>query len=352
MKARVSTESRFKTGEMRLRVRQALMVHLRNPLTVALWIALGLSFVGSLSLGSVVLNPLSMMGEHVDPMVRLVLWEIRLPRSILAATVGFSLGIAGAAMQGYTRNPLADPGVLGVTTGSAMGAVLTFTLGWASFLPLALPIGGIGGGLLVLLMVMLLSGKDAGVHVMILAGIAVSSLAGAVISLTLNLSPNPHAGMDIVFWLMGSLSDRSLHHVALAVPLMAVGWIMLLMCRRGLTALSLGEETATSLGCSMRWLRRLIVIGSAMAVGPAIAVTGSIGFVGLIVPHLMRPLVGSDPGRLLMVSGLGGSVLLLWADMIVKVLVFNQELRLGVVTALLGAPFFLHLLIRIRREVP
>jgi len=324
-------------------------------LMIALSVILLLSFIYSLMVGSVVISPQRLFGGVFlgqDEIIRLVFWQIRLPRAILGLAVGFSLGLTGAVMQGFMRNPLAEPGVLGVSTGAAMGAVLCFYFGLANLFSLALPLGGILGGFAVILLVVSLAGRDATVQTLILAGIALSALAGAVISLSLNFSPNPHSALDIVFWLMGSLNDRSMEHVMLALPLMVPGWLMLLLCSRPLRALSLGEDTARSMGFSMRRTRWLIILGSAFTVGPAVAVAGSISFVGLIVPHLLRPFVKGDPGRLLAVSGLAGAILLTWSDLLVRLIPTNIELRLGVVTSLIGAPFFFFLLMKLRKEAP
>ena len=312
-----------------------------------------LSFLASLWIGAVTLT----LGEFWqgvvglnDDVFSIVFWEIRVPRASLGVAVGFSLGLTGAVMQGFMRNPLADPGVLGVTSGAAMGAVVAFYFGIANWFVLALPLGGIAGSFLIISLVVVMAGREASVQSLILAGIAFSSLAGAVISLVLNFSPNPHAALDIVYWLLGSLNDRSLQHVALALPLMLPGWLLLMLCVRALRALSLGEDTAASMGFSVKRVRRFIILGSALAVGPAIAVTGAIGFVGLIVPHLLRPWVGGDPGRLLWVSGLGGAILLTWSDLVVRLMPLDQELKLGVITSLIGAPFFLFLLYKLQRE--
>lgn len=327
--------------------------HNDKALLTLLGIAVILCLFASILIGTVHLTPWRMLvGLFTgnDEMIKLVFWEIRLPRALLGMFVGFSLGLTGAVMQGFMRNPLADPGILGVTSGSAMGAVATFYFGLANLCPLALPLGGVLGGFIIIFLVVIMAGRDASVQTLILAGIAFSSLAGSIISLILNFSPNPHAAMDIMFWLLGSLNDRNLEHVYLALPLMLPGWIMLLYCSRALRALSLGEDTATSMGFSIKWIRRIIIIGSALAVGPAIAVTGSVGFIGLIVPHLMRRLVGGDPGRLLWVSGLAGAILLSLSDILVRIIPVSQELKLGVVTSLLGAPFFLFLILNIRKE--
>ena len=280
----------------------------------------------------------------------IVLIELRLPRALLGAFVGFSLGLAGAAMQGFLRNPLAEPGVVGVSGAAALGAVAAFYSGLSHIIPLALPIGGIAGALVSALLLFALVGRGAGTMTLILAGVAINAFAGALTSLALNLSPNGFASLEIIYWLMGSLVDRSLPQVCLAAPFMAVGWLMLLSCAPALDALSLGETTARSLGFNMKRLRVLLVGGAALAVGASVAVSGAIGFVGLVAPHLLRPSVGHRPGRLLLVSGLGGAALLLLADIAARLLPIRPELKLGVITALIGAPFLFHLVFKLRRE--
>lgn len=280
----------------------------------------------------------------------LVLTEVRLPRALLGTLVGASLGLAGAAMQGLLRNPLAEPGIVGVSGCAVFGAVVTFYSGLSVTLPLALPLGGIAGALLAVGLLYLLAGRNASTLTLILAGVAINSFAGALTSLALNLAPNPYAATEIIFWLMGSLADRSLHHVALVLPLMLSGWGLLLASAHALDGLTLGEDTAQSLGVHLGRLQVQLVCGTALTVGSAVAVTGTIGFVGLVVPHLLRPLVGYQPSRLLLASALGGAALTLAADITVRLFTVGPELKLGVVTALLGAPFFLALTSRLRRE--
>jgi iron complex transport system permease protein len=280
----------------------------------------------------------------------LVLTELRLPRAALGGLVGFSLGITGAAMQGLMRNPLAEPGIVGASGAAAFGAVTTLYFGLAGTLSLALPLGGIAGAFAATLALFALAGRGAGTMTLILAGVAINSFAGALTALALNLAPNPFAVAEIVFWLMGSFADRSLPHVILVLPLMLAGWGLLLASGAALDALTLGEDTATSLGFDLARLRLQLVGGAALAVGSAVAVTGAIGFVGLVVPHLLRPSVGHRPGRLLLVSGLGGAALTLAADILVRVLPVRPELKLGVVTALIGAPFLFGLIYRLREE--
>ncbi|SFT29868.1 iron ABC transporter permease [Methylobacterium sp. yr668] len=278
----------------------------------------------------------------------LVLWELRVPRALLGALVGFSLGLTGAAMQGYLRNPLADPGILGISSAAALGAVIVFYGGFAATMSLALPLGGIAGAGIAALLLNALAARGSSTLGLILAGVGLSSLAGALTALALNLSPNPYAALEIVFWLMGSLSDRSLDHVLLCLPLMVVGWALMLSTGSALDALTLGEDTAASLGVSLVSVRLRLVTGAALAVGSGVAVSGAIGFVGLVVPHLMRPLVGARPSACLLPSGLAGAVLVLAADIGVRLLATRPELKLGVVTALVGAPFLIGLLLRSR----
>lgn len=280
----------------------------------------------------------------------LVLTELRLPRAILGALVGFSLGLSGAAMQGLLRNPLAEPGVVGISSAAAFGSVLAFYSGLSASLSLALPLGGIIGAILATLLLFVLLGRGAGTATLILAGVALNAFAGAATALALNLAPNPYAALEIVFWLMGSLADRSLDHVLLALPLMLLGWGLLLSTAPALDALTLGEDTAASLGFDLGWLRLRLIGGTALAVGSAVAVSGAIGFVGLVVPHLLRPLVGNRPGRLLLASGFGGAILVLLADTALRLAPIRPELKLGVVTALIGAPFLFGLVNRMRRE--
>ncbi len=283
------------------------------------------------------------------PVASIILAEIRLPRTLLGLMVGATLGLSGAALQGLLRNPLAEPGIMGVSTTASLGSVVVFYFGLSAQFALALPLGGILGALLSVGLLSLLAGRDSSVLTLVLAGVAISSLAAAFSSLALNLAPSPYAALEIVSWLLGSLADRSMEHVWLTLPLMAVGWILLLTSGAALNALSLGEDTASSLGISLNITRLQVILGTALSVGAAVSVTGGIAFVGLLVPHLLRPLVGHEPRRLLLASALGGAALLVGADIVVRLAPGPIELKLGVVTALLGAPFFLHLIYRTQR---
>lgn len=281
--------------------------------------------------------------------VTLVMREIRLPRAILAVMVGASLGLSGAALQGYLRNPLAEPGLIGISGSAALGAVLALQTGFAATAALALPAAALTGALLAVLLILLLAGPRGGSITLILAGIAISALAGAFTSLTLNLSPNPYAVSETVFWMLGSLADRSFSHVWIALPFVLGGWLLLALTGRGLDALTLGEDAAAALGIDLRRLRLMLVLGTAASVGAATAVSGAIGFVGLVVPHLLRPLVGARPKRLLWASALGGAAMVLAADIAVRLVLPDRDLKLGVLMAIVGAPLFLHLIYKTRR---
>jgi iron complex transport system permease protein len=286
-----------------------------------------------------------------DGATSLVMREIRLPRALLAAMIGGTLGLTGAALQGFLRNPLADAGVLGIGSSAALGAVIAIYTGLSAAFPLALPLCALAGATIAVLAVLAL-GAGANTTTLILAGIAVSSLAAALTSLALNLASSPFAALEIVFWLLGSLNDRSMLHVGLATPFMIAGWLMIGSLARALDALTLGHDTAASLGFRLSRVRLLLVLGTAASVGAATAVAGSIGFVGLVTPHLLRPFVGGMAGRLLLASWFGGAGLLLAADIVTRVISPEKDLKLGVVTALVGAPFFLALVLKSREAAP
>jgi iron complex transport system permease protein len=287
-------------------------------------------------------------GEGGEAVV-LVMRDIRLPRALLGLAVGAALGLAGAAMQGFLRNPLAEPGLIGVSSTAALAAVIALQTGLAAAFTLALPLAALLGAVLSVLLILMLAGPRGGALTLILAGIALSALAGAGTSLVLNLSPNPFAAAEIVFWMMGSLADRSMTHVWLALPFIILGSAALLTTGRGLDALTLGEDAAQSMGVDLSRLRLVIVLGTAAAIGASVAVAGAVGFVGLVVPHLLRPLVGARPSRLLPAAALGGAAMILAADIATRLIAPDRDLKLGVLTALVGAPFFLHLIWRLRR---
>lgn len=324
-----------------------LVVSCLIPLVVILFILSLL--VGPAKLG--LMESLSALFFGDNKAAQLVMLEIRLPRAILGAMVGASLGLSGAVLQGYLRNPLAEPGLLGISSSASLGAVIAIYSGLSAFFPPALPLLALLGALCAVFLIQALAGTYGSILTLILAGIAVSSFANAMTSLALNLSPNPFAALEIVFWLLGSLTDRSMSHVWLSAPFIVVGWVMLSGQGRALDALTLGEDAARSLGINLSRVQFLVVSGTALCVGAATAVSGVIGFIGLVVPHILRPLLGGKPSHLLLSSALGGAALLLAADVAVRVIAPEKDLKLGVLTALIGAPFFLWLIFKSRQQI-
>jgi len=308
-------------------------------------------FAASLTVGPAeipALDGLAALFVPSDGPATLVMREIRLPRAILGLLLGAALGLSGAAMQGYLRNPLAEPGLIGVSGAAALGAVLAIQTGLAASLALGLPLAALTGAALSVLAILALAGPRGTALTLILAGVALSALAAALTSLVLNLSPSPYAAAEIVFWMMGSLADRSMTHVWLAAPFILAGAALILPQGRALDALTLGEDAAASMGTRLTRLRLALIVGVAASVGAGTAVAGAVGFVGLVVPHLLRPLVGGRPSALLLASALGGAAMLLAADVATRVILPERDLKLGVVTALVGAPFFFHLVWRLR----
>ena len=280
----------------------------------------------------------------------LIVMELRLPRAFVGAIVGASLGMAGAAMQGYLRNPLADPGLFGVSSSAALGAVVSLYFGFAISAWL-LPIFALTGAGLGMAALAILAGRSGSLILFTLSGVILSSLTGALTSLLISLAPTPFASSEIVTWLMGALMDRSWDDVRIALPVSLVGMGALLWAARYLDALTLGDAAARSMGVNMARLQWLIVIGVGLTVGSSVAVAGIIGFVGLVVPHLVRPLVGHEPSALLVPSALTGALLVVLADCLVRILPSTSEVRLGIAMACLGTPFFMMLLFKMRREV-
>jgi len=284
-----------------------------------------------------------------DAVARIILFDLRMPRAVLALLVGAILGLSGASLQGYLRNPLAEPAVLGVSNAAALGAVIALYFGLAALHPILLPLLAIAGGMMAMVPLLLLARRGESPLTLILAGIAVATLTGAGISLAFNLSPNPFAAVEIMTWLMGSLEDRSWIQVVIALPCIIVGSALLLWDGRALDALTLGEDGAQALGVNLAAVRTRLLLGTAIGLGGAVAIAGAIGFVGLVVPHLVRPLTDRSPSAVLLPSAIAGAALLTMADILVRLLPTVTELRLGVVTALLGVPVFLTQLAKARR---
>ncbi|PID48576.1 MAG: ABC transporter permease [Proteobacteria bacterium] len=285
-----------------------------------------------------------------ESVLAIILTEIRLPRALIALFAGATLGLCGAAMQGLLRNPLASPGLVGSASGAALAAVIVLYFGVYTAVPQTLPLAGMLGSLLATALAFILAGRAASITTLILAGVAINALATACISLLLNLAPSPYAMRELVLWTLGDITDRSMDDFWLMLPFTLLGWSLLLGTGKQLNALTLGERTAATLGINPLRLRWQIFIAVAFAVGAAVSTTGMIGFIGLVVPHLLRPWVGYEPGRLLPLSALGGAAMLLAADIGVRLIPSNETLKVGVLTALVGAPFFLHLIVRNRKE--
>ena len=315
---------------------------------VVLVLALLALSVASLLCGSVWLRPSAVLGQDASAhMARLIVTELRLPRLLLALLVGGALGISGAVLQGLSRNALADPALLGVSAGAAFGAVMAIYYGLASAFPAAAPLLGLCGAAFAMLATFAF-GRGSTLA-LILAGAAVSALMAAFTGLALNLAPSPYAAYEMTIWLMGSLADKGWSQLQIASPFILAGMALLAMTARSLDALSLGEAQAESLGINLQRLNLLALMGTALAVGAATAVTGVIGFVGLIAPHLVRPMMGHQPGRLLWPSALAGGALVLAADIATRLIHKGPSIEVGVFTALVGAPFFFWLVVRVRR---
>jgi iron complex transport system permease protein len=276
-----------------------------------------------------------------------VLIELRLPRTLLALTYGAMLGAAGAAVQALFANPLASPDLTGTTSGAALGAVATaYLLGFSA--PIALSLGSVAGALGALLLLIALAGPRAETATLLLSGLAISALAGALTTLALALAPSPFAFYDAYDWLMGSLVDRSLAQAAFAAIPAAFTIVLLWRMRGALDSLTLGEEVAQSLGHDVSRLRATVVVLTAVGVGACVAIAGAIGFVGLVAPIFARRLTGGHPGKAIMPAALIGALLLIAADLAVRLVPLGRTLPIGVVTALLGAPFFLWLVAHMR----
>lgn len=318
-----------------------------NRLTIGLIVALLLAAGLSVAAGKVWV-PLDAW-TAADPR-SIIIVELRLPRTALAILVGAALGLSGAVMQGYLRNPLADPGLFGVSSGAAFGAVLALYFGYAAQMWL-LPGFALTGAGIAMTLLALIAGRSGSLILFTLGGMILTSIAGSLTALAISLAPTPFVSSQIVVWLMGALTDRSWDDVKVAAPLIGGGMVLLAMTARSLDALTLGEAAARSMGVDPVRLQRLVIAGIALSVGASVASAGIIGFVGLMVPHLVRPLAGNRPSAILLPSALGGAVLLTLADSFVRLAPTVSELRLGIAMSMLGGPFFLYLLLAMRRRL-
>jgi iron complex transport system permease protein len=318
-----------------------------NRLNLSLLIALLLAAALSVASGKIWV-PLDAW-TAADPR-SIIIVELRLPRTLLALLVGGALGLSGAVMQGYLRNPLADPGLFGVSSGAAFGAVVSLYFGYAVQLWL-LPAFALAGAGVTMALLALIAGRSGSLILFTLAGMILTSITGSLTALAISLAPTPFVTSQIVTWLMGALTDRSWDDIKVALPLIVVGAALLATTARSLDALTLGEQAARSVGVDPGRLQLVVIAGTALCVGAAVASAGIIGFVGLIVPHMVRPFAGNRPSAILLPSALGGAVLLTVADSLVRLAPTVSELRLGIAMSMLGGPFFLYLLIRMRRRL-
>jgi len=307
----------------------------------ALLLALAALIAAGLLLGEVRFTAAQLVQALAEPhsTVGEVIWQIRAPRSVAAAVVGAALGLAGAVMQGLLRNPLADPGVLGVSGGAGLGAAIAIAAG------LGAAAGAIEGAALTAAMLMglaltYLAARFREPETLILFGVAISSFSGALTSLVFNFAPSPVTLSEVFSWLLGSVANRDWSDIGRELIPMAVGAGLCAYSARGLVMLSLGEESAALSGLPMARLRGAAVAGASLLTGAAVAMAGIVGFIGLVAPHLVRTRAGADPGRILLPSALTGGALLVAADLAARLIPTDLELKLGVVTALVGAPLF------------
>ncbi len=323
----------------------------RNILLV---LALIVVSIASLLIGRTeidVITVLKALFGVADEPINLIIQELRLPRVLLGILIGAALGISGAALQGVLRNPLADPGVIGVSASAALGAVIAIHLGLQLIWSLFIPLFAMGGALVATFILLYVSMRESSVLTLILVGIGISSLAMAGVSLVMNIAPSPMSIRDMIMWMLGSLENRTMTDLMLATPFILFGWIMMINVGQGLNALSVGEETAQTMGINVTMLKLRIVVGSAISVGAAVAACGSIGFIGLVVPHMVRGMITNNPGDVLLPSAIMGGLLLTLADLATRIPTSGATLQLGVVTSLIGAPAFLFIVYNTRKSM-
>jgi len=327
-----------------------------RPWALNLILLVGLLVAGLMSgmFGQVNLSPaefVTALFGREDDSISLIVRELRLPRILIGMLAGATLGYTGAALQGLLRNPLADPGVIGVSASAGLGAVIAIYLGISAFSAVAVPLMAMGGALVATLILMTLAARDSSVLTLVLAGIGISSLATAGVSLVMNFAPSPMSLQDMVLWMLGSLENRTFDDLLLAGPFILLGWVVMFGVGQGLNALSLGSETAYSLGVNVKMIRWRVVLGTALSVGATVSVCGAIGFVGLVVPHLVRALIGYEPRRLLLPSAISGALLMTLADILTRLPIGHGQLRLGVVMAVIGAPLFIYIIFKTRESM-
>ncbi len=323
-------------------------------LCASLTVVLLALMIGSLAIGYVRIPPGRLVSAAFgigDERTRIIVQQLRMPRMLLAVLIGAALGGAGAVLQGLLHNPLAEPGTLGISGAASLGAVTALYFGLAAAFPLSLPICAMTGAAAATLVLLLVARTGASTLTLILTGVGIGGVSIALTSLAMNLSPNAYAVSEIAMWLLGSVKDHTFDDVRLAAPFVGLGLAALMIAAPGLDALSLGDDTARTLGVDLARTRALAIIGTSLAVGAGVAVTGSVGFVGLMMPHLIRPLVGHVPSRLVLPSIIGGAALVLAADILVRLIAVGPELQLGVVTSLVGTPFFLYLVLHLQRQL-
>ena len=335
-------------------------------------LAVGSSVLGLLilavSLVSLSVGPVNIPVGHVASIVlsvfgldladfgrteQLVIEQIRLPRIVVGASVGAALGVAGATMQGLFRNPMADPGIIGVSAGGAVGAVVAIATGMAGLFFLALPTFAFVGAISATFLVYGIAavGGRFSMATLLLAGVAVNAFLGAVVSAIIIAVPDNGALREILFWLAGGLDSRSWDHVWTSTPLVVGGTFVVLLMSRDLNLLMLGDDEARSMGVRVRIARPALLTAAALATGAAVAVSGTIAFVGLVTPHVLRLTLGPDHRVLVPMSAAGGAVFVIVADTVARTIVQPAEFRVGVLTAFVGAPFFIFLLIKNKRQV-
>ena len=306
-------------------------------------------FIGSVQLSSSQIID-TLFGAGSDA-TNIIIFELRMPRVLMGLIAGATLGLSGAALQGMLRNPLADPGIIGVSSTAGLGAVIAIYFGLATLFPAAIQIMAIIGAFVAIAILAFIASRDSSVLTLILSGVAISALSTAAISLTMNFSPNPITLQEMVLWMLGSLENRTIYDIGISLPFIILGWLIYLGTSQGLDALSLGEDTANSMGINTKNLQLRIIIGSALSVGAVVATCGAIGFVGLVVPHVVRRISGYEPGKLLIPSALMGALLLILADLMTRIPFGAGQLRLGVVTAIIGSPMFLYIIFKTRKAM-